>query len=63
MEKFYKNYLDCGQLIQQTLVKDDDDKMVQELRFLDQSIFKGEVYLDEETRLVYKEGLGQLDRN
>ena len=44
-------------------MKDDDDKMVQELRFLDQSIFKGEVYLDEETRLVYKEGLGQLDRN
>ena len=36
--------------------------MVQELRFIDKSIFRGEVFLDEETHLVYKEGVGFIDR-
>ena len=30
------------------------DKMLQEVRFLDGSSFRGEVYQDEETQFIYK---------
>lgn len=55
IEKFMKNYLDSGHLVNQKMVPD-SEKMFQEVKYRDLSIFRGEVFQDEETRFVYKEG-------
>ena len=39
------------------------EKMLQEVSYIDNSIFRGEVVQDEETRLVYKEGQGRFYRS
>jgi len=57
VEKFLKNYLDCGHIIRQKS-SENSDKMLQELRYMDLSTWRGEVFQDEETRFIYKEGTG-----
>lgn len=48
VEKFIKNYQDCGQLISQKMAQN-SDKLLQDVKFIDGSHFYGEAYLDEET--------------
>ena len=61
-EKFMKNYIDSGQLMNQKMAQN-SEKMLQEVSYIDNSIFRGEVVQDEETRLVYKEGQGRFYRS
>ena len=56
-----KNYLDRG-LISSQKMQLETEKILQEVKYKDSSIFRGQVFLDEETQLIYKEGQGRLDR-
>ena len=38
------------------------DKMFQEIQFIDKSMFRGESFQDEESRIIFKEGQGQFTR-
>ena len=60
-EKFMKNYIDSGCVVNQKMAQN-SEKMLQEVSYMDKSIFRGEVVQDEETRLVYKEGQGRFYR-
>ena len=52
-----KNYLDAGFISAQKMVGNgESEKILQEIKYLDSTIFRGEVELDEETRCMYKEG-------
>ena len=57
-----KNYIDPGVVVNQKMFSN-SDKILQEVKYLDSTIFKGEVVLDEETRCTYKEGQGRLIRS
>ena len=60
-EKFMKNYIDTGMLVNQKLVSN-SNRVLQEIQFMDKSMFWGEVVMDEETRNVFREGLGHFQR-
>lgn len=60
-EKFMKNYIDQGSVITQKMAQN-SDKMLQEIQYLDESIFRGEVLQDEETKQICKEGQGLFQR-
>ena len=55
IEKFMKNYLDAGYIATQKMVGN-GEKILQEIKYLDSTVFRGEVELEEETRCMYKEG-------
>ena len=61
IEKFMRNYIDSGHLVQQKMSKD-SEKMKHKVLYIDQSSFYGYVVQDEETRVIYKEGTGRFDR-
>jgi hypothetical protein len=54
-EKFTKNYIDNGCIVNQKMATN-SEKMFQEVTYMDHSTFRGEVVQDDESRLVYKEG-------
>ena len=56
-----KNYIDPGVINKQMMSS--NDKLLQEYQYLDTSVFRGEVVLDEETRCMYKEGQGRFERS
>ena len=62
IEKFMKNYLDPGEVTNEK-ISDKSAKVIQEINYIDKSVFRGEVVRDEETRFMYKEGQGRLIRN
>ena len=58
-----KNYLDAGFISAQKMVGNgESEKILQEIKYLDSTIFRGEVELDDETRCMFKEGQGRLVR-
>jgi len=54
-----KNYLDSGKITNEMII---EDRVLQWIEFFDKSYFKGEMIVDEESKLLYKEGLGKLYR-
>ena len=56
-----KNYIDSGCVTNQKMAQN-SDKILQEVSYLDKTVFRGEVFQDEETHMIYKEGLGRLIR-
>ena len=50
-----KNYLDAGYIATQKMVGN-SEKILQEIKYLDSTVFRGEVELEEESRCMYKEG-------
>ena len=60
-EKFMKNYIDIGCLINQKTASN-SKRMLQEIQFMDKSTFRGEAVVDEESKNIFKEGLGYFQR-
>ena len=57
-----KNYIDQGNVTNQK-VAPNRDKMLQEIMYIDSSIFRGEVLCDQETKLEQKDGQGLFKRS
>ena len=57
-----KNYIDPGVITTQKVIHN-SEKILQEVKYLDSTTFRGEVVLDEETRCMYKEGQGRMLRS
>lgn len=54
-----KNYLDTGKVTQE-LIK--DHKLLQEVTYFDQTLFRGLMGIDEESNIAFKDGYGKLVR-
>jgi hypothetical protein len=59
VEKFIKNYLDVGQVVGESIV---DGKLLNEILYFDGTLFVGEMDVDEESNLAFKDGPGVLKR-
>ena len=57
-----KNYIDPGVITTQKMVHN-SDKILQEVKYIDSTTFRGEAVIDEETHCMYKEGQGRLLRS
>ena len=59
VEKFMKNYLDVGKVVQERI---GETRILQRIEFFDKSAFLGEFVQEEESKAYYKEGQGKLLR-
>ena len=54
-----KNYLDAGKVTQE-LVK--EQRLLQEVTYFDQTVFRGQMGIEEESNIAFKDGFGKLVR-
>jgi hypothetical protein len=54
-----KNYLDVGQVVKERIK---EKRLYQEVLFFDGTTYQGDMGIEEESNLAYKEGQGRLKR-
>lgn len=53
IEKFIKNYFDAGKV---TLELNQNERLLQEISYFDGTVFRGQMSIEEESNIAYKDG-------